>query len=177
MRIALIVNIATASCAIALCGCSQPKLIPDAQIVAPKAVSPTATAITLPVSLNAVMVALVDHASEPLWVDAYKNPTTEARWRESEYDAYEMAVSGKLIQLAGTGPSDADWVSRPEWKGYADELSAAGMEALKASQAKDAKALGVAGDRLVAACETCHKKFKPGLTSMGIYKSASYPGK
>ncbi|MEP6933245.1 MAG: cytochrome c [Nitrospirota bacterium] len=177
MRVVLMVAAATASCVVALCGCSQPKLIPDAQVVAPQTSSSAATAITLPVSLNAVMVALVDHASEPLWVDAYKNPTTEARWRESEYDAYQMAVSGKLIQLAGTGPSDADWVSQPEWKDYADELSAAGMEALKASQAKDVKALGAAGDRLVAACETCHKKFKPDLTSMGIYKSPSYPGK
>ena len=177
MRIDLAMAAVTAGCVFALCSCSQPKLVPDAQVVANKPSSPTATAITLPVSLNAVMVALVDHASEPLWVDAYKNPTTEAHWRESEYDAYQMAVSGKLIQLAGTGPSDADWVSQPEWKGYADELSAAGMEALKASQAKDVKALGAAGDRLVAACETCHKKFKPGLTSMGIYKSASYPTK
>ena len=79
--------------------------------------------------------------------------------------------------LAGTGPSDADWVSQPEWRGYADELSNAGMAALKAAQAKDVKALSDAGDRLVAACETCHKKFKPGLTSMGIYKSPNYPPK
>ncbi len=37
--------------------------------------------------------------------------------------------------------------------------------------------LNTAGDRLVAACESCHKKFKPGLTSMGIYKSPNYPPK
>jgi hypothetical protein len=139
--------------------------------------SPAQAAITLPVSINAVMVALVDHASEPLWVASYKNPKTDDAWREAEYDAYQMAVSGKLIQLAGTGPSDADWVSQPEWKGYAGEMSASGMAALKAAQDKDVKSLGEAGDRLVAACETCPKKFKPGLTSMGIYKSPTYPTK
>jgi hypothetical protein len=29
----------------------------------------------------------------------------------------------------------------------------------------------------VAACETCHKKFKPDLTSVGLYKSPKYPQK
>ena len=33
----------------------------------------------------------------------------------------------------------------------------------------------VAGDRLVAACEACHKEYKLGLPSMGIYKSPDYP--
>jgi cytochrome c556 len=53
-------------------------------------------------------------------------------------------------------------------------MSAAGMDALKATQAKDVTALNAAGDRLVASCEACHKEFKPGLTSMGIYKSPNY---
>jgi hypothetical protein len=123
------------------------------------------------------MVALVDHASEPLWLDAYEPPKTPDRWLEAEYNAYQMAVSGKLIQLAGTGPNDADWVMEPQWKNFADAMSAAGMDALKAAQAKDVTALNAAGDRLVAACEACHKEFKPGLTSMGIYKSPNYPPK
>ena len=165
---------------IVVASCSPSAKPVEAALAAPTpAAAPIAAApaITLPVSLNAVMVALVDHASEPLWVDAYKSPKSAAGWREAEYDAYQMAVSGKLIQLAGTGPSDADWVSQPEWKGYADEMSAAGMVALKAAQSKNVKGLSAAGDRLVAACETCHKKFKPGLTSMGLYKSPSYPPK
>ena len=147
---------------------------------APEATSPASVAtarppITLPVSLNAVMVALVDHASEPLWLDAYEPPTTEARWLESEYNAYQMAIGGKLIQLAGTGPNDADWVADPEWITMADEMTAAGMDALGAAKARNVAMLNTAGDRLVASCEACHKKFKPGLTSMGIYKSPNYP--
>ena len=162
----------------ALVACSPPQSAPPA--VASLAPSPTATAVTtpavtLPVSINATMVALVDHASEPLWVDAYKNPKTAAAWREAEYDAYQMAVSGKLIQLAGTGPNDSEWVIQPEWKQYANDMSAAGMVALKAAQDKNVKALGDAGDSLVVACESCHKKFKPDLTSMGLYKSPTYP--
>jgi hypothetical protein len=138
------------------------------------AMAPT---ITLPVSINAVMVALVDHASEPLWLDAYEPPKTADRWLEAEYNAYQMVVSGKLIQLPGTGPNDAGWVEQPEWKNYADAMSAAGMDALTAAKARDVAALNAAGDRLVASCESCHKAFKPGLTSMGIYKSPNYPPK
>lgn len=135
------------------------------------------TSIKLPVSINATMVALVDHASEPLWLDAYQPPTTDDRWREAEYNAYQLAVSGKLIQLAGTGPNDSDWVQNPDWIRLANELSAAGMDALAAAQARNIEAINLAGDRLVAACEDCHKQFKPGLTSMGIYKSPNYPPK
>jgi len=148
---------------------------------APSATPPLAAApapsITLPVSINATMVALVDHASEPLWLDAYQPPTTDDRWREAEYNAYQLAVSGKLIQLAGTGPNDSDWVQNPDWIRLANELSAAGMDALAAAQARNIEAINLAGDRLVAACEDCHKQFKPGLTSMGIYKSPNYPPK
>jgi hypothetical protein len=164
--------------AAALSACSpQAAQAPAAPAPAPAAPVAAAQAITLPVSINAIMVALVDHASEPLWLDAYEPPKTDDRWREAEYNGYQMAVSGKLIQLAGTGPNDPGWVADPEWVVMSDELSAAGMDALKAAQAKDAAGMNTAGDRLVAACEACHKKFKPGLTSMGIYKSPNYPPK
>ncbi len=142
---------------------------------AAEAAAATPRPITLPVSLNAVMVALVDHASEPLWLDAYEPPTTEAGWRAAEHHAYQMAVGGKLIQLAGTGPNDATWVADPKWISMSDEMSAAGMDALAATKAKNVALLNAAGDRLVAACEACHIDYKLGLPSMGIYKSPDYP--
>ena len=108
--------------------CSPDKPVMTAQSspasVVTVAASPPAT--TLPISLNAVMVALVDHASEPLWLDAYNPPNSDARWRDAEYNAQQMAVSGKLIQLAGTGPNDIEWVANPEWKIFADEMTSEG---------------------------------------------------
>ena len=156
--------------------CSPPKPVAVAQPTPITPIQSTAQSpLLLPVSLNAVMVALVDHASEPLWLDAYDPPTSDARWAEAEYNAYQMAVSGKLIQIAGAGPNDAEWVANPEWKKFADEMSSAGMDALQAAQSKSVQGLNDAGDRLVASCESCHKAFKPDLTSMGLYKSANYP--
>ncbi len=142
---------------------------------APPAPVASAPEIKLPVSINAAMVALVDHASEPLWVDAYVPPTTEDRWKEAEYNAYQIAVAGKLVQLEGTGPKDATWIKDPTWIANAEEMSAAGMDALAAAQGKDVGALDKAGDRLVTVCESCHKAFKPDLPTMGLYKSPNYP--
>lgn len=159
-----------------LLGACAPRESETAQApAAPAVASPAAP--TLPVSINATMVALVDHASEPLWVDAYVAPTTDERWAEAEYNAYQLAVAGKLIQLAGTGPNDANWVTDEKWKADADELSAAGMDALAAAKARNVDQLNTAGDRLVAACESCHKAFKPDLPTMGMYKSPNYPPK
>lgn len=166
---------------VALAVCSPEKTAvstPPAPAMATPAIGANAQQlISLPVSLNAVMVALVDHASEPLRVDAYEPPTTDTGWREAEYNAYQMAIAAKLIQLPALGPNDADWVVEPKWAPIADEMSAAGLDALKAAQARDVAALDLAGDRLVAACETCHKEFKPNLASMGLYKSPNYPPK
>jgi len=148
----------------------------DTAAVKPEAAA-TPAAPTLPVSINATMVALVDHASEPLWVAAYKPPKDDAGWKETQYNAYQVAVTGKLIQLVGTGPEDAKWAANPSWKQNADAMSVAGMDALKAAQARDVKALDEAGAKLVEACEACHKEFKPSLTTGGLYKSTNYPSK
>ena len=159
-----------------LAGCAPRESdVAEAPAAAPAvAVAP---ALKLPVSINATMVALVDHASEPLWVDAYVAPTTDERWAEAEYNAYQLAVAGKLIRLEGTGPNDANWVIDAKWKADAEELSAAGMDALAAAKARNVDQLNKAGDRLVAACESCHKSFKPDLPTMGLYKSPNYPPK
>lgn len=158
-------------------GACAPRESDVAEAPAATPATPAAPALTLPVSINATMVALVDHASEPLWIDAYVAPTSDDRWAEAEYNAYQLAVAGKLIQIAGTGPNDANWVVDPTWKATADEMSAAGMDALAAAQARNVDQLNKAGDRLVAACESCHKAFKPDLPTMGLYKSPNYPPK
>lgn len=166
---------------VALAACSPNKAVESAAVepaaIGAATVAAAPQAISLPVSLNAVMVALVDHASEPLWVDAYEPPTTDEGWREAEYNAYQMAIAGKLIQLPAIGPNDADWVVDPKWKPLADDMSVAGLDALRAAQARNVDALNIAGDKLVASCEACHKEFKPNLTSMGLYKSPNYPPK
>lgn len=137
--------------------------------------APRPPVVRLPVSINEVMVAMVDHASEPLWIDAYQPPTTEAGWIEAEHHAFQMMVNAVVIQLAGTGPNDEDWVVDPQWKGFARDMGEAGKDALAAARSRDPALLQLAGDDLVKSCESCHQAFKPDLPTMGQYKSSSYP--
>ncbi len=160
--------------AIGLAACSPAK-VADKTPETTAAIAPAAP--KLPVSINAVMVGMVDYAAEPVWKSGYKPPKTAAGWRDLEHNAYEVAVNGKLIQLVGTGPNDAKWAADPEWIKFAEAESAAGMDALKAAQAKDVAGVNAAGDKLVAVCEGCHKKFKPAETTGGLYKSPDYPEK
>jgi hypothetical protein len=123
-----------------------------------------------PVSINAEMVALVDHAGHALW-DAEregKAPKTADDWAVIEEHATQLAAIGTLIALPGTGVNDKTLTDQPDWQKFCRALSDAGLAAMKASQAKDMKALVAANGQLVDACEGCHKRFKPALPSEGI---------
>jgi len=135
---------------------------PQASIVKPP--------VPLPISINALMVAQVDHASHELW-DAGKEghaPKTDQEWEELEHHAMQLAAGATLISLGGTGQADAGWVVKPEWKPLAQRLSDTAMGAVNAAHAKDLPKLLKAGDDLTDVCESCHKAFKPQIPSEGI---------
>jgi hypothetical protein len=153
-------------------GCSAPAEPPrpSAQGASPAAGT---QAVLSPVSINAVMVRLVDHAGHQLW-NAEKPdmaPKTDADWENIVEHATQIAAAGALIRLEGTGPNDRTFVQNPEWQKFAMQVSAAGMAALKAGEARNHEALVVANGQLVEACEGCHKRFKPALPSEGITHS------
>ncbi|MEP7313541.1 MAG: hypothetical protein ABI859_13230 [Pseudomonadota bacterium] len=129
---------------------------------APVAAAPVA-ALTLPISLNAVMVSLVDASVRPVWSAATKPPKTDADWGELEYHAWQNMLAGTIIKIPGTGPADAGWVVQPEWIAFADQLTSEGREALAAAQTKDLSKFEELGNKIVATCEGCHARFKPEL--------------
>ncbi|GAB1263382.1 hypothetical protein [Aurantivibrio infirmus] len=127
----------------------------------------------LPLSLNEVMVALVNQAADPLWVAAWQNPQTEKEWRNLEYLAAQLELGGKLLEIPGTGPLDETWTSDPRWSEFAKQLVSAGEEASAAVQSRDIEAINIAGDRIVEVCEACHIVFKPGLPTGGKFGELS----
>ena len=149
-------------------GCSTPNEPARTSTVASTVLSPPAVAS--PVSINAEMVTLVDHAAHQLWnaEKAEMAPKTDADWENIVEHATQIAATGALIRLAGTGPSDKMFVQNPEWHKFAAATSAAGVAAIKAGQAKDQQALVAANGQLVDACEGCHKQFKPAIPTEGI---------
>lgn len=132
-----------------------------------------APAVTAPVSINAEMVRVVDHAGHQLWnaEKAEMAPKTDADWEEIVEHATQIASAGALIRLEGTGPNDRTFVQSPDWQKFGVALSTAGMAALRAAEAKNLEALVVANGQLVETCENCHKQFKPALPSEGITHS------
>jgi hypothetical protein len=129
-----------------------------------------AVSVQSPVSINAEMVRVVDHAAHQLW-NAEKEgraPKTDSDWENIVEHATQIAAAGALIRLEGTGPNDRTFVQNPDWQKFGAAVSSAGVAALKAADTKNQGALVTANGQLVEACEGCHKQFKPALPSEGI---------
>jgi hypothetical protein len=129
---------------------------------------------TLPMSINEMMVGMVDNSSDYLFAVGNGDlPKDDADWAEVENRAYETVIAAKAMQLVGTGPNDMEWASQPEWQQLADELSAIGMEAHKLAAAKEVDGWTELGDRLVQNCMACHEKYKPDIPTGGIFHGSS----
>jgi hypothetical protein len=153
-------------------GCSAPAQPPPPSAPVASEVRSAPTVLS-PVSINAEMVRVVDHAGHQLW-NAEKPdmaPKTDADWENIVEHATQIAAAGALIQLEGTGPNDRTFVQQPDWQKFATAVSTAGLAALKAGETKNKEALLAANSQLVDACEGCHKRFKPSLPSEGITHS------
>ena len=102
-------------------------------------------------SINALMVALVDHASHELWNVEKEGaaPKNDQAWQEVEHHATQLAGAGTLIAVGGTGQADPGWAQSPEWKKYPGQLNEAGLAAMNAARAKNLGALVKANGQLV----------------------------
>lgn len=149
-----------------LAGCSTPAEPPAPPAAAPPAAPPVPPVL----STNAMMVGLVDDASHKIWDAATEKgkPKTDEDWYHLQHYATQVALSGTLITIPGTGTADALWVTKPDWIKYSKELADGGLAALDAARKKDFNALSAAGDKLVTTCESCHNAFKGELPSEGI---------
>jgi len=150
--------------------CSSPapqQSAPPPPAAAEQAAPPTAKP---EVSINAVMVDLIDHAAHNLWAveQAGKAPKTDADWENVVEHAVQIAAAGPAITVGGTGPSDATWVKSTSWHNYAQRMSDAGVAAMSAAKSKNLDALVKANGQLVESCEACHKEFKPASPTEGI---------
>jgi len=119
-----------------------------------------------PVSINEVMVLLIDHNSHAIWDVASDAPDNDDDWHLLEHSALALAASGNLTNIGGTGPNDADWVTEAEWQSYSQAMANAGIMALEAVRAKNVEALLAAGDDLLNSCLACHRRYKPELPNV-----------
>lgn len=161
------VTLSAIGSALLLAACSGPAQQPAQQS---SYASPAPAAVKPEVSINAVMVGLVDHAGHELWNVEKEGaaPKTEADWATVQEHAVQLAAAGPAISVGGTGPSDNIWVQSPDWRKDAQAMSDAAMSAVNAAKGKNFEELVAANGRIVETCETCHKQFKPELPTEGI---------
>ncbi len=133
-----------------------------------------ATHVPVPVSINALMVAMVDHSAHEIWDAGNAGPLSGREWQEVEQHAIQLAASGSLISLGGTGAADTGWVASPEWQNWAQQLTDVAMAAHEAVENQDQMALLDAGSAIVETCEGCHQVFKPDSPTEGILHIPHY---
>jgi hypothetical protein len=152
-----------------LVGCVSPAPVEQQPAASPQA-TPAPPALTSPVSINASMVSIVDHAGHELWNAEREGnkPKDRADWENLAEHATQLAAAGALVQVAGTGVQDMTWVATPGWQKWSRAMSDAALAAVKATEGENFEALVAANGQLVESCEGCHKQFKPDLPSEGI---------
>jgi len=159
----------------ALFAASAYGVLGSAAVLAQAPVEPPHVAV--PISINAVMVALVDQSAHEIWEGGNQDrDLTDSEWLMIEQHALQLAAAGSVISLGGTGPADRGWMMSPAWQDWSHRLSLVALEAKEAVDARSKVALRDAGDKLVDTCESCHKIFKPDVPSEGIMHQPHYPG-
>ena len=119
-------------------------------------------------SINALMVALVDHSAHEIWEAGAAETLSPRDWQTAEQHALQLVASGTLISLGGTGVADERWVKAPAWQEWSRRMTDGALAALTAAQEADQDALNAAGRMIVDACDGCHQVFKPDLPTEGL---------
>ena len=123
----------------------------------------------MPVSVNSLMVTMIDHSAHYIWdYAALEDMMLEDEWLAVEYYSIQLAAAGPLITLGGTGELDNTWASSPQWLSYSMDMSNAAMKALNAARLQDKALLQTAGDELLNSCLACHRAFKPDVPTEGV---------
>ncbi|PCJ43604.1 MAG: hypothetical protein COA71_01665 [SAR86 cluster bacterium] len=129
----------------------------------------------VPVSVNALMVTMIDHSAHYIWdYAALEDMMLEEEWLAVEYYSIQLAAAGPLMTLGGTGEFDNAWAISPQWLSYSMDMSNAAMKALNAARLQDKFLLETAGDELLDACLACHRAFKPEIPSEGVIHDPLY---
>jgi hypothetical protein len=108
-------------------------------------------------TMKQLMLDLIHPASNEILLTVNRGgPSDDKEWTSVRRSALALAESGSLLITQGPTASAA-------WADNARLLAEAGMDAWKAAQAKDTKALTAVTSRIDAACTSCHRQFRPNV--------------
>lgn len=125
--------------------------------------------VPLSISINALMVEMIDHSAHEIWEAGNRSTALTGReWLTVEQHAIQLQAGATLTSLGGTGQADRGWAVSPAWQEWSRKLRDVAANAKSASDSKNQMALRSAGDTLVTVCEGCHDQFKPDVPTEGI---------
>jgi len=81
-------------------------------------------------------------------------PKTDAEWAAVGASAAALVESANLLVMGDRAVDRGDWITMSR------ALAAAGMQALKAAEAKDKDAILEAGSVINTSCDNCHEKYQ-----------------
>jgi hypothetical protein len=98
--------------------------------------------LPLDMSINQVMVAVVDDAAHSIWEGGNTSkPLTPGQWQIIEAHTYQLQAAATLISLGGTGKVDAAWTAAPAFQENVRKLRAMAITSRHAVETKDQAAL------------------------------------
>jgi hypothetical protein len=106
-------------------------------------------------TIHQIMLGIVAPTSDVIFKVPSVAPKTDAEWVAVQNSALTLAETGNLLLLPGRAKDNGEWAKD------ALAMVAAGAQAYKAANAKDAQAVSDAGDKIYDTCETCHTKYLP----------------
>lgn len=104
---------------------------------------------------------MITPASDAIFKAAQEPPKDAAAWTALGNQAIVLSEAGNLLML-GTRAKD-----KGVWMRMSRGLVDAAASAVKAADAKNLDGVSDAGDRIVAACETCHAPYRDNGRKMG----------
>lgn len=170
---AILCTCTLAACmSLGLSGCERSPVSSPEPEAAPASVEGPPSTIAPPIkpaiSLNVLMVNFVDQAADPIWTAAVEPPKSDADWEQVEYHAIQLATTGTLMRIGGTGPMDGAWAADPAWVPFTEKMTEAALRAATAARGRNIAAIQAAGDEIVLNCEGCHRAFKLDLPTEGL---------
>jgi hypothetical protein len=120
--------------------------------------------LPLRVPILGVMAGTIDYSAYGLFsVATTDRRLSEDDWLAAGLAAVNLIAATTLITSEGSGPNDAAWVADPSWRGWADAMQKASLDAAIAVREKDRAALLSSANQIAQACQSCHRQFRPDL--------------
>jgi len=158
------------------------------QSAPPPAPAPAAPPYAPTATIKDIMLSIVDPAADVVWlsvttVQSAKGteesaPKTDEEWQNVRKGAIALTEAANLLLMPGRlvappghksevpgielEPEEMDQLiakDRAAWEMRATKLHEAGLEAVKAIDAKDAQKVFEVGEQIELACENCHRQY------------------